>query len=156
MGKSFTVSDLQSASDICQKAGISFCHSLLLGGPGETMKTVNQTLETILGMSPTAVICMVGIRIFPKTKLSLIAENEGIVGPNTDFLKPVFYLSSAIKDEILPFLEAFSKKHPTWILPGLKININANMQRKLRRFGIKGPLWEYMKAGERFRLPSRF
>ncbi|UCD31546.1 MAG: cobalamin-dependent protein [Desulfobacterales bacterium] len=152
MGKSFTVSDLQSASAICRRVGLSFCHSLLLGGPGETMKTVNETLKTVLEMSPTAVICMLGIRMFPKTKISLIAEDEGIIGPNTDFLKPVFYLSSAIKDEILPFLEAFSKKHPTWIFPGLKININANMQRKLRRFGIKGPLWEYMKTGERFRL----
>jgi radical SAM superfamily enzyme YgiQ (UPF0313 family) len=155
MGKSFTVDDLKRASDTCLKADISFCHSLLLGGPGETMETINQTLEAILDMSPTAVICMVGIRIFPKTKLSSIAMNEGAIDPDTDFLQPVFYLSSAIKNDILPFLETFSKKHPTWIFPGLNININEDMQRKLRRFGVKGPLWEYMKAGERFRLPSQ-
>lgn len=119
------------------------------------METINQTLEAILDMSPTAVICMVGIRIFPKTKLSSIAMNEGAIDPDTDFLQPVFYLSSAIKNDILPFLETFSKKHPTWIFPGLNININEDMQRKLRRFGVKGPLWEYMKAGERFRLPSQ-
>jgi radical SAM superfamily enzyme YgiQ (UPF0313 family) len=149
MGKNFTVNDLNSASSICRQAGISFCHSLLLGGPGETMETVHQTFDTILDMSPTAVICMVGIRIFPNTRISLLAMEEGIIGPEEDFLKPVFYLSTAIKDEIMSSIETFSSKHPTWIFPGLNININVELQKKLRRFGIKGPLWEHMKVGRR-------
>jgi radical SAM superfamily enzyme YgiQ (UPF0313 family) len=156
MGKGFTVDDLRRASDICLAAGMPFCHSLLLGGPGETMATVKQTLEAVLDMSPTAVICMVGIRIFPKTKLALIAMNEGIVDAATNFLSPVFYLSAAIENDILPFISAFSKKNPTWIFPGLNLNINETMQRKLRRFGVKGPLWEHMKTGKRFRLPAKF
>jgi len=149
MGKNFSVNDLEKASGICLKSGISFCHSLLLGGPGETMETVNQTLEAVPAMSPTAVICMIGIRVFPKTRLSLIAQAEGIIGLNEDFLKPVFYLSPSITDEILPFIKKFSKNHPTWIFPGLNININADLQKKLRRFGIKGPLWEHMKVRKR-------
>lgn len=149
MGKDFTVNDLKSASLICRQSGISFCHSLLLGGPLETMETVHQTFDTILAMYPTAVICMVGIRIFPNTGLSLIAMEEGIIGSKEDFLKPVFYLSPSIKDEILPSIEMFSQKHPTWIFPGLNININVELQKKLRRFGIKGPLWEHMKIGRR-------
>jgi len=151
MGKNFTIYDLEKASSICLKSGISFCHSLLLGGPGETMKTVNQTLEAVLNMSPTAVISMIGIRVFPKTKLSLIAQEEGMIGPYEDFLKPVFYLSKTIEDEILSFIKTFSKKHSTWIFPGLNININVELQKKLRRFGVKGPLWEHMKIGKRFR-----
>jgi len=150
MGKSFTVNDLEKASRICLKSGISFCHSLLLGGPGETMETVNQTLEAVLNMSPTAVICMIGIRVFPNTKLSLIAQEEGIIEPDEDFLKPVFYLSQAIESEILPLMKTFAKKNPTWIFPGLNININIELQKKLRRFGVKGPLWEHMKIGKRF------
>ncbi len=150
MGKNFTVHDLKNASDICRKLGISFCHSVLLGGPGETMATVNQTFETILEMSPTATICMIGIRVFPKTKLSVIAEAEGMIDPKEDFLKPIFYISPAIKKEILPFVNKFSEKHPTWIFPGLNININVELQKKLRRFGIKGPLWEHMKIGKKF------
>jgi radical SAM superfamily enzyme YgiQ (UPF0313 family) len=151
LGKNFTVNDLRRASAICKKSGISFCHNLLLGGPGETMETVHQTLDAINKMSPTAVICMIGIRVFPNTRLSLIAMEEEMIGPEEDFLKPVFYLSPAIKNEILPFVEKFSKENPTWIFPGLNININVELQKKLRRFGIKGPLWEHMKVGERFR-----
>lgn len=151
LGKNFTVKDLRKASAICQKSGISFCHNLLLGGPGETMDTVHQTLDAINNMSPTAVICMIGIRAFPETRLSLIATEEGMIGPEEDFLKQVFYLSPAIEAEILPFIEGFSKENPTWIFPGLNINVTVELQKKLRRFGIKGPLWEHMKIGERFR-----
>jgi len=151
LSKDFSVDDLRNASTICQQSGMSFCHSLLLGGPGETMETVHQTFDTILDTSPTAVICMIGIRIFPNTRLSAIATEEGIVGADTDFLKPVFYLSPAIENDILTFIEEFSKKNPTWIFPGLNINMNVELQKKLRRFGVKGPLWEYMKTGERFK-----
>lgn len=151
LGKNFKVFDLESASKICRDLNMPFCHSLLLGGPGETMETVSETLEAIKAMSPTAVICMVGTRVFPKTRLAEICVEEGLVGPKTDFLKPVFYLSPAIEDEILHFLEKFSKQNPTWIFPGLNINMNEDLQRKLRRFGMKGPLWEYMKTRKRFR-----
>ena len=151
LGKGFTLGELKKASDICRKAGMSFCHSLLFGGPGETMETVRETITTIEGMSPRAVICMIGIRVFPGTRLSFIAMKEGIVHPEADFMRPVFYISPAVEKEILPFIKKFSKKAPTWIFPGLNINITEDLQRKLRRFGVKGPLWEYMKIGERFR-----
>ncbi len=88
---------------------------------------------------------------FPKTKLALMAQEEEMIGSDEDFLKPVFYLSPAVKNEILPFIKTFSKKHPTWIFPGLNININTKLQKKLRRFGVKGPLWEHMRIGQRFR-----
>jgi len=151
MGKNFTVADLENASAICRQSGISFCHSLLLGGPGETMQTVKQTLEAVIKMSPTAAICMIGIRVFPQTKLALIAKEEGMITPGEDYLKPVFYLSPDVNNEILPFIKTFSETHPTWIFPGLNININVNLQKKLRRFGIKGPLWEHMKISRRVR-----
>jgi radical SAM superfamily enzyme YgiQ (UPF0313 family) len=151
LGKNFTVADIENASAICRQAGISFCHSLILGGPGETMQTVAQTLEAIGEMVPTAVICMLGIRIFPNTKLAVTARQDGIIGPEEDFLKPVFYLSPAVSKDLLPFVKTFSKSHPTWIFPGLNININVALQKKLRRFGIKGPLWEHMKITRRLR-----
>ncbi len=151
LGKNFSVSDLKRASDICRQSGMPFCHSLLMGGPGETMETVRETFDTILAMAPTAVICMVGIRVFPDTRLSHLAMADGVIDPDQDFLKPTFYISPAIEDKVLPFMKEFSKENPTWIFPGLNINMDRDLQKKLRRFGIKGPLWEYMKIGERFK-----
>jgi radical SAM superfamily enzyme YgiQ (UPF0313 family) len=150
LGKNFVVSDLKEASSWCRRAGIPFCHSLLLGGPGETMETVRETLDAVGDMSPTAVICMIGIRIFPNTELARMAAEEGRIQEHEDFLNPVFYLSEAVEDKVVPFMEAFSRENPTWIFPGLNINMTVALQRKLRRFGIKGPLWEYMEMGKRF------
>ncbi len=79
-----------------------------------------------------------------------------MIGPEEDFLKQVFYLSPGIENEILPFIEEFSRQNPTWIFPGMNININAELQKKLRRFGVKGPLWEHMKIGERFRKNLKY
>jgi hypothetical protein len=115
------------------------------------METVRETFDTILDTASTAVICMVGIRVFPDTKLYDLAMKEGVIRPDQDFLNPAFYLSPAIENEILPFADAFSKENPTWIFPGLNINMDRGLQAKLRRFGIKGPLWEYMKMGEKFK-----
>jgi hypothetical protein len=80
-----------------------------------------------------------------------MAVKEGVIRPDQDFLKPVFYISPAIENDILSFVDVFSKENPTWIFPGLNINMDRGLQAKLRRFGIKGPLWEYMKMGERFK-----
>lgn len=153
MGKNFTVDDIKTASSICNEVDIPFCHSLLLGGPGETMDTVKATFDTVLQTSPTAVICMIGIRVFPNTRLAKIAKNEGVVSPGNNYLEPVFYLSSHIEDQIIPFIEAFSKEHKTWIFPGLNINMNEVIQKKLRKFGIKGPMWEYMERAKKYKQP---
>jgi hypothetical protein len=149
LGKNFTVKQLVNASAICREAEMPFCHSLLLGGPGETMATVEQTLEAILAMSATAVVCMIGIRIFPRTVLAGIAGEDGVASPETDFLKPVFYLSPFVKNDIVGYMEQFSKRHRSWIFPGLNIKMHADLQRKLRKFGMKGPLWEHMNTGGR-------
>ncbi|HEU20519.1 MAG TPA: radical SAM protein [Deltaproteobacteria bacterium] len=150
LGKNFTVDDLRNASAVCRDAGMSFCHSLIIGGPGETPDSVHHTFNTVNDMSPTAVICMIGIRIFPGTTLSSKAMKEGYIAPNTDFLKPVFYLSEAIEHGILPFVEQYSQTHSNWIFPGLNINMTQELQKKLRRFGVRGPLWEYMRRRRGF------
>jgi hypothetical protein len=60
-------------------------------------------------------------------------------------------VQAAIAKEILPFAEGFAANNPTWISPGLNININVGPQKKSRRFGVKGLLWEYMMARKRLR-----
>ncbi len=151
MGKAFSLEEMMRASEICHQFDLSFCHSLLLGGPGETMQTVQQTLDAIAGMVPTAVVCMVGIRVFPGTRLYEIAVEEGVLLPDADLLEPFFYLSPAVANSILSFTEQFSKEHPNWIFPGMGINIDRALQKKIRRLGARGPLWEYMRMGKRFK-----
>ena len=67
--KGFREQDIREASRLCREAGLPFCHSLLLGSPGETAETVVRTLGTMDEVRPNAVIAMLGIRVFPETEI---------------------------------------------------------------------------------------
>ncbi|MGE5252325.1 MAG: B12-binding domain-containing radical SAM protein [Planctomycetaceae bacterium] len=145
LGKHFTPEEIRQATRTAQEAGLEVCHSLSLGAPGETEKTMEETFRLMEEISPTAVIAMVGLRIFPGTGLARQAEAEGLLPPETDFLDPLFYLSPAVKDRVLEISRRQAALHPSWILPGLSINVSLRLQSKLRKIGVKGPLWEHMK-----------
>ncbi len=79
LGKNFSLLQIREAARICRERDIPFCFSLLLGGPGETRATLEETLSQVEDLNPTAVICMTGIRVFPGTRLAEIAREEGLL-----------------------------------------------------------------------------
>ena len=145
LGKSFTIEEVRRASELCQKVGLSFCHSLVFGGPGETKQTIQETLALMEEVSPTAVIAMVGIRLFPGTRLADFASPEDLIIDDESMLQPTFYLAESIRPFILDLLYEHVAEHKNWILPGSNVNIDRRLQEKLRRFGLRGPLWEHMQ-----------
>jgi radical SAM superfamily enzyme YgiQ (UPF0313 family) len=145
LGKDFTPEDIRRATLYAQKAGLEVCHSLSLGAPGETEETLEETFRLMEEISPTAVIAMVGLRVFPGTGLARQAVAEGLLSPAADFLDPVFYIAPEVRDRVVEIARQRSSLHPNWILPGLSINVSLRLQSKLRKIGVKGPLWEHMK-----------
>jgi radical SAM superfamily enzyme YgiQ (UPF0313 family) len=145
LGKHFTPDEIRQATRAAREAGLEVCHSLSLGGPGETEETMKETFRLMEEISPTAVVAMVGLRIFPGTALARQAEAEGLLDPGSDFLEPVFYLAPAVKDRVVEVARRWAAHHPNWIFPGLSINVSLRLQSKLRKIGVKGPLWEHMK-----------
>jgi len=146
LGKNFSPDDVRRASIFAREAGLEVCHSLSLGAPGETEETLEETFRLVEEISPTAVIAMVGLRIFPGTGLAYQALAEGLISPGIDFLEPLFYLSPAVKGRVEEIARRRAALHPNWILPGLSINVSLRLQSKLRKIGVKGPLWEHMKV----------
>jgi radical SAM superfamily enzyme YgiQ (UPF0313 family) len=155
LGKNFTPDDIRHATRIAQEAGLEVCHSLSLGGPGETEGTLEETFSLMEEISPTAVIVMVGLRIFPGTGLASLAGSEGILSPSSDLLEPAFYIAPAVRDRVVEIARQKAALHPNWILPGLSINVSLRLQSKLRKIGVKGPLWEHMKILRERRVPKR-
>ena len=145
LGKDFTPEDIQRASHFAHEAGLEVCHSLSLGAPGETEETLQETIALMEKVSPTAVIAMLGLRIFPGTGLARLAQEEGMVSSSHDFLQPTFYLAPQLKEKITELAQEMAASHPNWIFPGLGINVSPRLQSKLRKIGVKGPLWEHMK-----------
>jgi radical SAM superfamily enzyme YgiQ (UPF0313 family) len=145
LGKSFNTEEVRRASELCHKVGLSFCHSLVFGGPGESRETIRDTLALMGEVSPTAVIAMVGIRLFPGTRLAEFASSEDLIITDETMLKPTFYLAKSVRPFVLDLLHKHAEENSNWILPGSNVNIDRRLQEKLRRFGLKGPLWEHMQ-----------
>jgi len=142
-GKGFETKDIVRASKHCQEAGLPFAVYLLLGGPGEDDATLQESFALMDRLSPTAVIVMVGIRIYADTALQKIAVEEGLLARTDDLLEPRFYISPLIGPERL--IEAITEAamaRQGWIVPGLEINISPPLMEGMRKFGLRGPLWE--------------
>jgi radical SAM superfamily enzyme YgiQ (UPF0313 family) len=144
--KGFTVQDVTKASRLCRDAGLSFCHSLLLGAPGETAATVAESLDVMDTLKPNAVIAMLGVRVFPGTALARRAKEEGVIsGPLG--LKPAFYFSPGLDMEaVSEYLGRYGREHPNFIMPGIHLRMTDKIRTRLRSYGFLGPLWEYLRG----------
>ena len=141
-GKSFGVETVIQASQLCSRLNVNHCHYLLFGGPGETEETIEESFQLMDQLNPTAVIAMLGIRIYPGTELKQISLSEGIVQKDANLIYPHFYISPALKGRLEDVIREKALMRRQWIVPGLEINITQNLMEQIRRFGIRGPLWE--------------
>lgn len=145
LGKSFDAEQIRNASMLCRSAGIDFAHYILFGGPGESVETISESFRLMDELSPTAVIAMTGVRIYPGTALERIALDEGVISPGCDLLEPVFYISPQIADSIEEIVTKEAMQRKNWIVPGLEVNVSPAMLEAIRMFKIRGPLWKLMK-----------
>ncbi len=152
-GKGFGVDDIRRASRHCREAHVNFALYLLLGGPGEDEGTLRETFELMDRLSPTAVIVMVGIRIYPDTPLQEIAGQEGVITRDDVLLEPRFYISPLIGHErLIELVTEAAMGRRGWIVPGLEINISPLLMEGIRKFGMRGPLWELAGRMKRPRM----
>jgi len=148
LGKGFRAKDLEKASALCASAGLRFCHSLLLGSPGETLDTMRRTLDAMDALNPNAVIAMLGIRVYPGTRLEKMAREEGVIPEGPIGLRPTFYFSPGLDmEKATGVLSEFGKSHVNFIMPGIQLRMTEKIRKTLRSHGLIGPLWEYLKRG---------
>jgi radical SAM superfamily enzyme YgiQ (UPF0313 family) len=147
LDKGFKKADLVKASALFSQADLPFCHSLLLGSPGETVETVKATLQTMDALKPNAVIAMLGVRVFPGTKLARRAVREGVIKEGDIGLRPVFYFSPGLDMEaVTGVLSEYGRTHTNFIMPGVHLRMTDKIRQRLRGYGFLGPLWEYLKG----------
>jgi radical SAM superfamily enzyme YgiQ (UPF0313 family) len=97
MNKRFTPEDVRRACEILRKHGIRRMGFLLLGGPGETRETVEESLAFAESLHLDSLRITVGIRIYPNTPLARRAIEEGVIGATDDLLAPTFYLAPGLE-----------------------------------------------------------
>ncbi|MGB9629304.1 MAG: lipid biosynthesis B12-binding/radical SAM protein [Thermodesulfobacteriota bacterium] len=140
--KSFTLREILHASTLCAKLDIPHCHYLLFGGPGEDEQTIEESFRLMDELHPTAIIAMLGIRIYPGTELEQVSLSEGLIDSHTNLIFPHFYISPPLKGKLVEIVREKALMRNRWIVPGLEINITQELMEGIRRFGIRGPLWE--------------
>jgi radical SAM superfamily enzyme YgiQ (UPF0313 family) len=116
MNKRFTLRQVLRNSELLEKYGIRQMGCLLLGGPGETQSSVEETLSFADSLPLTTVKVTSGIRIYPHTALAQQAVDEGRVSPDDDLLYPRFYLAEGLENWLDETLKAWMDKRPHWSL----------------------------------------
>ena len=150
--KSFTQEDIIQSSKICSKLMVNQCHYLLFGGPGEDEETIEESFQLMDQLDPTAVISMLGIRIYPGTELERIALSQKVIRKGSNLIYPHFYISPALGERLNSIIQEKALARKRWIVPGLEINITQNLLEQIRRFRIRGPLWELVGRMKRPRV----
>jgi radical SAM superfamily enzyme YgiQ (UPF0313 family) len=138
-GKPFGINEVLNISSVCNQLEIDFAHFLILGGYGETEKTLEETFENSKKISRTVFFPFIGMRIYPGTRLQEIAVLEGIIKKDDPLLEPVYYVSKQI--DIASLKEKARKTEKQWIFPDEDLS---PVMVRLRKRNRKGPLWEYL------------
>ncbi|MDY6856436.1 MAG: cobalamin-dependent protein [Thermodesulfobacteriota bacterium] len=115
MNKRFHLDDIRHTSKLLADYGIERLGFLLLGGPGETRTSVEESLVFADSLNLDSLKLTTGIRIYPDTSLSKIAMDEGIISPKDDLLFPRFYIIKEIEDWLKETVDLWIEKRPNWI-----------------------------------------
>lgn len=115
LGKGFSRRHVEQTFSALVAAGLEFGCFLLLGGPGETPATVQESVNFLEQYQPFLVNLTVGLRIYPGTPLHRLALAEGVVKPLDNLLWPHFYLAPAVAEWIWDYLKEVRGRHPNWI-----------------------------------------
>ena len=150
--KSFTREDIIRSSELCSTLQINHCHYLLFGGPGEDEGTIEESFHLMDQLDPTAVIAMLGIRIYPGTELEKISISQGVIRADSELIYPYFYVSPKLGEGLGEIIQEKALARTRWIVPGLEINITKNLLEQIRKFRIRGPLWELVGRMKRPRV----
>ncbi len=97
---------LAEAVELCRAVGITCMVDLLLGGPGETIESVSESIEFIKHINPDCAGAALGMRLYPDTLATQMLESEGTFrsgvglrrrydGP-VELLLPTFFISPAL------------------------------------------------------------
>jgi radical SAM superfamily enzyme YgiQ (UPF0313 family) len=115
MNKKFTVDQVRKASSLLAAHGITRRGFLLLGGPGETKESVEESLAFADSLNLEALRVTAGIRIYPGTRLAQTAVEEGLIRSDDDLLHPAFYIQRDIEEWLDATLEKWSGSRPNWV-----------------------------------------
>jgi radical SAM superfamily enzyme YgiQ (UPF0313 family) len=114
MNKRFTLKEVRQISQRLSDHGIRRMGFLLLGGPGETRESVEESLVFADSLRLDGLKVTAGVRIYPHTPLAEKAIEEGVISSQDDLLFPRFYMARGLEDWLPAVLREWTIPRPHW------------------------------------------
>ena len=116
MNKRFTPKEVRQISDMLSEQGIRRMGFLLLGSPGETRESVEESLVFADSLKLDSLKITAGVRIYPHTSLAKKAIEEGVIASHDDLLLPRFYMAKGLGDWLREILKNWATTRPHWMI----------------------------------------
>ena len=158
LGKSHTREDVLRAGRLLRSRKIPTSWYLVLGAPGETRQTIQETFDTINeAASPwDMVIVGLGLRVYKGTPLAGQVGEGGRAGSEDNFLRPVSYTPADLSlDEIAALVEQAVMRYPNYYCyaANLDFSLWLKMSSELRKLLPRQPIWRaYILARKLLKL----
>lgn len=151
--KGFDAARVRDVARRVARAGLRTLWIFLIGGPGETPDTIEDTLAFAAERlrAGEAVYVTVGLRVYPGTTLHRIALDEGTVAAGDSLLAPTFYFSPALDlARTVQRLRIFARQYPRFMFSA---DARSCLLPLLTRFAsvvrLPRPHWRYMAIFQR-------
>jgi len=148
--KGFRMQEVDSCLELVKASGLKSMWFFMLGGPGETMDTCEETIrfaETRLTGRKFFTVFFTGIRILPDTALARQAVGSGYIPSETDFSEGVFYLSPEISEHrVISRINQAILCNPCIVhaADGNDSKQQDLLYKVLNAFGVAPPYWRYI------------
>ena len=148
--KGFKKQHVIRAAQLLSEAEIPTYWFFMLGAPGETLDTVQETLEFCEKHVPRdhMVLFSTGIRVYPGTPLERTCKEQGWFDEEDTLFEPSWYLSPHLDlERLYSMLVRAAKSHSNWMTNAETVTsplIRTILQRGLRSMGKKGPFWHHL------------
>jgi hypothetical protein len=124
--KGFRTDKIRRLAQVCKAHGLKDCHSFILGTRGETLDDVDRSLDFVEELGPFAALMLVWV------------EDREVVDARMESDRRAF------RDAIYARLAERTARQPRWSVPRLGIRFDPRTFAVLRRFGLRGPLWQHL------------
>ena len=116
LNKRFSLHEVRQISRRFSNYGIKQMGFLLLGSPGETKKSVEESLVFADSIKLDGLKITPGVRIYPHTLLAKTAVEKRLISPEEDLLLPRFYLARGLEGWLQETLKTWMAIRPHWMI----------------------------------------
>jgi tryptophan 2-C-methyltransferase len=155
LGRDFIPDDILNATRWTKDEGMAVMLDLLLGSPGETRDSIEQTVKIVREANPDLAGVSLGVRVYPGTALAsgVISEEhlEGLSGGKNIF-DPLFFLEPQIASSVFEWMHTLIGDDRRFLFfdpsrPKQNYNYNSN-QRLVNAIqkGYRGAFWDILRT----------